>query len=448
MLNSGNVLVVDDEPNALKVLSMILRGAGHNVYESPDVDTALDILHRHDVDAVITDLKMPVHDGYELFEYVSGHYPEMPVMFLTAYGTVDSAVNAMSNGAFYYFIKPPDYGKLKNILSEAIGTRQARKRIETARQLSPEEEPPPSLIGTTPAMLQIAKLISATRNSESSVLIQGETGTGKEIITRVLHGTSERRSKPLIAVNCAAIPRDLIEAELFGYERGAFTGATASRAGRFEEAADGTIFLDEIGELELGLQAKLLRVLQEREIERLGSSRKIKVRSRLICSTNRDLQAEVRAGTFREDLYYRINVVPIMVPPLRERREDIPLLAQEFTRQVCVREGKTVTFGSDVIDFFMECKWPGNVRQLRNVVERTIVLTSKQKISLRDLPGDLLAAERHVPRAASITPLRQVERQAVLQALQQCNGNKSKAAQQLGISRKAFYKRLKETGVL
>ena len=446
MLNNGSVLVVDDEANALKVLSMILRNAGHHVYESADVDTAVNILHQHEVDAVITDLKMPLRDGYQLFEYVSGHYPETPVMFLTAYGTVDSAVNAMSNGAFYYFIKPPDYGKLKSILADAIEIRKTKKKLQTARANVSADRAPHVLIGKTPAMLKIANLINASRNSESSVLIQGETGTGKEIISRTLHYTSERQGKPFVAVNCAAIPRDLIEAELFGYERGAFTGAVSTRAGRFEEAADGTIFLDEIGELELGLQSKLLRVLQEREIERLGSSRKITVRSRLICSTNRNLQADVMAGHFREDLYYRINVVPIMVPPLRERRDDIPMLVHEFARQVCLRENKAVTFGNDVVEFFMHCKWPGNVRQLRNVVERAIVLTAKHRLSLPDLPIDILGAEQHVPTTASITPLRQVEQQAVLQALQQCNGNKTKAAQQLGISRKAFYTRLKEIG--
>ena len=442
--NSGRVLIVDDEANALMVLSAILREVGYHVIESLSVDKAIGIIHREEVDAIITDLKMPAKDGYQLFDYVTQHHPDIPVMFLTAYGTVESAVTAMSNGAYFYFIKPPDYHKLKSTLAQAIDEYSLKKKLRGDQHVVSTESPSCGILGHASAMRNIVKTINSVKDSESSVLIQGETGTGKEVVARNLHYRSARHDKPFITVNCAAIPRELIEAELFGYEKGAFTGAVTSRIGKFEEAANGTIFLDEIGELESAVQSKLLRVLQEREIERLGSNKKTKVNFRLISSTNRDLVKEVAAGSFREDLFYRINVVQIDVPPLRDRQEDIPLLVSEFVNEFCLREKRVLTLSADVIDIFMNYPWPGNIRQLRNVIERAIVLSKGRTISKNDLPIDLLSHRRTTAAVTAIKPLKQLELQAVNYALQECSGNKSEAAKKLGISRKTFYKRLKE----
>ena len=444
MIDSKKVLIVDDEPNAIRVLSVILKEEGYHVLESMNVDSAVGIIHNEDVDAIITDLKMPGKDGFELFKYVSERHPDMPVMFLTAYGTVESAVNAMTSGAFYYFIKPPDYPRLKNVLAQAIEKHSAKKQFEHLKKSVFQENNLQPLIGKAPLMARIIQTIETVKDSESSILIQGETGTGKEVIARNIHYTGKRYNKPFVAVNCAAIPRELIESELFGHEKGAFTGAAANRAGKFEEAAEGTIFLDEIGEVELSVQAKLLRVLQEREIERLGTNKKFKVNFRLISSTNRDLRKEVEGGRFREDLFYRINVVRIDVPPLRERRHDIPLLVSEFINNFSLRENRLFSFSDEVMDTFMQYGWPGNVRQLKNVIERAVVLTRGERVTVKELPEEILSHHQKMISAGTVKPLKVLERQAIDDALLVCNGNKSKAAKKLGISRKTFYKRLRE----
>ncbi len=444
MMDSRKVLIVDDEPNAIRVLSVILKEEGYHVLESMNVDSAVGIIHNEDVDAIITDLKMPDKDGFQLFKYVSEHHPDVPVMFLTAYGTVESAVNAMTSGAFYYFIKPPDYPRLKNVLAQAIEKHSAKKQFAYLKRRAFQENNEHPLIGKAPSMIRIVQTIETVKDSESSVLIQGETGTGKEIIARNIHYTGKRYNKPFVAVNCAAIPRELIESELFGYEKGAFTGAAANRMGKFEEAAEGTIFLDEIGEVELSVQAKLLRVLQEREIEKLGTNKKCKVNFRLISSTNRDLRKEVAEGRFREDLFYRINVVRVDVPPLRERKHDIPLLASEFLNTFSLRENRLFSLSDEVTDIFMNYEWPGNVRQLKNTIERAAVLVRGERITIRELPEEILVHCQKVKNVSAVKPLKVLERQAINDALLLCNGNKSKAARKLGISRKTFYKRLKE----
>ncbi len=451
MTAQKNVLIVDDELNAVKVLSAILKGEGYSVFESLNVENAVGIIHTEDIDAIITDLKMPIKDGFQFFEYVSEHHPNIPVMFLTAFGTVESAVNAMTCGAYYYFIKPPDYQKLKIVLARAIEQRWLKREFENIKKRLSKENNPCHIIGNTPSIIKILRTIEAFKDTESSILIHGETGTGKEIIARTLHYNSKRYDKPFVTVNCAAIPRELMESELFGYERGAFTGAVASRVGKFEEASDGTIFLDEIGELELPLQAKLLRVLQEREIERIGNNKKIKVNFRLISSTNRDLKREIKAGNFREDLFYRINVVQIDVPPLKERREDISLLTSRFVHEFCLREKKMITLSDEVMKIFQNYSWPGNVRQLKNVIERAVILARGAKITINELSEDFHfyhEQERPAGSASPIKPLKLLELQAIVDALHECNGNKSKAARRLGISRKSFYKRLNDSASL
>ena len=441
---NGKVLIVDDEPNAVKVLSAILSDDGYEVYESNDVERALKIIHRNDVDTVITDLKMPGRDGMELFENLTANHRDIPVIFLTAYGTVESAVSAMTRGAFYYFIKPPDYLKLKSILARAVEQRCLRRDLEALKKRLFHDHSCYRIIGSSPEMQKIIESIEALKDSASSILLSGETGTGKELLARTLHSRSKRKEMPFVAVNCAAIPKELIESELFGYEKGAFTGALSRRIGRFEEAVDGIIFLDEIGELEISLQAKLLRVLQEKEIERIGSNRKIKIDFRLISSTNRALKKQVQAGNFREDLFYRLNVIEITVPPLRERAADIPLLAADFINEFCIREKKTLTISDAVMRIFQRYHWPGNIRQLRNVVERATVLARGSSITTKELPEEFLALRKHKAPHSSLKTLKDIEIQAVEEALRTYDGNKSKASRALGISRKAFYKRLRE----
>jgi len=444
MNNKGNILIVDDEPNALKVLSAILSDAGYSVIEAMDAKTAIQKICRADIDVVITDLKMPGMNGMELFEHLSKHHPDIFTIFLTAYGTVESAVDAMTMGSFYYFIKPPDYQKLKNIVAKAVEHHRLKKEIESLKQQLSEKKNHAVIIGNTPEMLKIFSTVQTVKDSESSILICGETGTGKELFARSLHDSSVRKDKPFISINCAAIPRELLEAELFGHEKGAFTGALSKRTGKLEEAAGGTVFLDEIAELELSLQAKLLRVLQEREIERLGSNKKIKVEFRLISSTNRELKQEINAGRFREDLYYRINVVQINVPPLRDRKDDIPLLASQFVKEMCIRENKILTFSDEVIEIFLRYHWPGNIRQLKNVIERAVVLAKDDKITSKNLPAEFLGRRRQKESQAAVMSLKEIEYDALKNALQLYNGNKSKAARTLGISRKSLYKKFKE----
>ncbi|MBA4373583.1 MAG: sigma-54-dependent Fis family transcriptional regulator [Thermodesulfovibrio sp.] len=438
----GDILIVDDQPNALKVLSAILSEEGYAVMQSSDVDNATELIHTMPVDAVITDIMMPGKDGMQFFDYINSNHPGIPVIFLTAYGTVESAVSAMTRGAFHYFMKPPNYQNLKSIVAKAVERRAVSRNAES-RNPAGRADRLSHIIGRTPEMQRLFETIDAVKCSSTNIHICGETGTGKELVAREVHDNGQAAGKPFVAVNCAAIPRELIEVELFGCEKGAFTGAVARRTGKFEEAGDGVIFLDEIGELDHSMQAKLLRVLQEREIERLGCNRKIKVAFRLISATNCDLAEEVKKGRFREDLYYRINVIEIKVPPLRDRRDDIPLLAEAFLREFCAREHKKLAFTGDVIEALREYPWPGNIRQLRNVIERAVVLNNSGSITLKDLPGDFHLS-RQIPETvvSSGKTLREVEMQAIRQALLTSNGNKSKAAKLLKISRKALYKRL------
>lgn len=443
MSSKGDILIVDDEPNALKVLSAILTEDGYKVLESADAESAEQLIYSVPVDAVITDLKMPGKDGMCLFESLSKSYPEIPVIFLTAYGTIESAVSAMMRGAFYYFMKPPDYSTLKMVLAKAV--EQKGSKPDCAR---PQEQPRGrnlfNIIGESAEIGRVFETIEAVKDSSSNVLICGETGTGKELIARALHGYGSRCSQPFVAVNCAAIPRELIEAELFGCEKGAFTGAVTRRIGKFEEAAGGVAFLDELGELDLSMQAKLLRVLQEREIERIGSNRKIKVGFRLISATNSDLSEKVKNGQFREDLFYRINVIEVKVPALRERKSDIRPLAEAFLSEFCAREKKQLEMSEEVLAAFNEYSWPGNVRQLRNVVERAVVLAATKTITLSALPGEMRSFSGETRPTDSGKTLRELELRAIKDALLKCNGNKSKAAKMLNISRKAFYKRLND----
>jgi DNA-binding NtrC family response regulator len=444
--SKANILLVDDEPNALKVLSAILDEASYNIYQADGVERAQEIVSVENIDTVITDLKMPGKDGLYLFHHLKSNYPDIPVIFLTAFGTVDSAVTAMTEGAFFYFIKPPDYVKLKAILAKAVEQRKLRRENADLRSQIESTYKFSSIIGKSPGMESVFRMVETIKDTSSNVLIIGETGTGKELIARAIHYTGNRHYRPLVIVNCAAMPRELIEAECFGHEKGAFTGAVSRRVGKFEEANTGTLFLDEIGELELSLQAKLLRVIQEKEIERIGGNKKIMIDIRLIASTNRDLTEEVRTENFRADLYYRLNVMQIKLPPLRERKTDIPLLVTHFIDKFANRNNKNVkSVSPEVMHVCLQYNWPGNVRELENVIERAVVLSKGEIIGLREIPGEIRkevkTSNNHAGKE-NLRPLKEIELEMIKQALNIFRGNKSKAAKALGITRKALYKRL------
>ena len=441
----ANILIVDDEPNALKVLSAILGEVPYNIYQADCVDRAQEIISLQSIDAVVTDLKMPGKDGLYLFNFLKSNQPDIPVIFLTAFGTVDSAVTAMTDGAFFYFIKPPDYVKLKAILAKAVEQKRLKSEVTSLKSQLESTYRFSSIIGKSQSMENVFRMVESIKDSSINVLISGETGTGKEVLANAIHYTSQRHYRPFIPINCAAIPRELLEAELFGYERGAFTGAVSRRIGKFEEANTGTLFLDEIGELELSLQAKILRAIQEKEIERIGGSKKIKIDIRLLASTNRDLSEEVKSGNFRPDLYYRLNVVQIKLPPLRERKGDIPLLVTHFIDKFSQREEKNVSSVSPgVKEIFYNYLWPGNLRELENVLERAVVLTKKEVIDLKDIPDEIKKDAKHAD-ANNLKPLKELEIETVKKAIDAFKGNKSKAAKALGITRKALYSRLKQT---
>ena len=444
--NKANVLIVDDEPNARKVLSAILKEVPYNIYQADGVDRALEIVSSEDIDAVITDLKMPGRDGLYLFNYLKLNRPDIPVIFLTAFGTVDSAVTAMTEGAFFYFIKPPDYAKLKAIIARAVEQKKLKNEITDLRSQLESTYKFSSIIGKSPGMESVFRMVEAIKDSSISVLVNGETGTGKDLFANAIHYTSRRHYSPFVAVNCAAVPRELLEVEFFGHEKGAFTGAVSRRIGKFEEASTGTLFLDEIGELELSLQAKILRAIQEKEIERIGANRKIKIDIRLIASTNRDLAKEVELKNFRADLYYRLNVVQIKLPPLRKRKSDIPLLVTHFLDKFSQRENKQVSSVSpDVMNIFLNHSWPGNLRELENVLERAVVLAKGEVIGIRDMPDEIKKQAKNSSMLKdTLKPLKEIEIETVLHAINTFNGNKSKAAQALGITRKALYSRLKK----
>ncbi len=444
MTACAKVLLVDDEPNALRVLSAILQAEGYRVAVAQDVDQAIAQLGQEEFDCVLTDMKMGAKSGLDLFEYVQEHRADVPVIFITAYGTVESAVGAVTRGAFYYFIKPPDYASLKNILAKAVEQCRLKRELATLRrQLAIGKGG--RVVCESPAMRAVQLVVEAVADTEATVLLTGETGTGKELVARSLHAGSHRRDRPFVAVNCAALPRDLIESELFGNEKGAYTGAFARRIGRVEQAAGGTLFLDEIGEIDLAVQAKLLRVLQEKEVERLGGRDRIQVDFRLVAATNRDLVKDVTAGRFREDLFYRLNVVPIQLPPLRERAADIPLLAAAFLQEFCAREGKVLALADKTMALLQQYAWPGNIRQLRNVLERMVLLARGKALLPAALPPEILGSgEVAAQPSRQLASLRELEATATRQAMDQCKGNKSEAARLLGISRKALYKKLKD----
>ena len=445
MHNKRELLIVDDEPNSAGAFYEALSEEGYDVYESANVETAIDMIQSNDIAAIITDTKMRCGDGTLLFEYIGENHPDIPVILLTASKTDEHAFLTMARKAFCYFKKPPDYLCLKGMIDRAVEQHSLKKEVQILKNRLVYDHMRYRIIGNTAGMLRILNIIEAVKDSDRNVLVCGEAGSGKELIARTINNSGEKGG-PFIVFNCAAMPKELIESELFGWEKGVFPGLHSKRTGKFEEASSGALFLDEIGELELSLQAKLFRVIQEKELEPPGNGRNKKVDFRLISSTKRDLRKEVKDCNFREDLFYRINQIEIAVPPLRERKDDILLLFSAFMNEFCIKDRKALTISDKVMKALENYNWPGNVRELRNVVERAVILATGDKISLKEIPEELLSFKRITGNSNNpLKTFRELEMEALKDALQACKGNKSKASRILGISRKAMYKRLKES---
>ncbi len=446
------VLLVDDEQSALQMYGALLREDGHAVLTAASGERAR-ALARGEVrlGLVVLDLVLPDVEGLELFRWLRSARPEVPVVMLTAFGSVDSAVLALKEGAYHYLTMPADIEQLRAIVRSGLERRALEAENRCLRERLGEDGAG-ELIGRSRRMEELRAHLAVVGGSQAAVLIQGESGTGKELAARAIHRGSPRREAPFVSLNCGALPAQLLESELFGYEKGAFTGATAAKPGQFELAHGGTIFLDEIGECSPELQVRLLRVLQEKEVQRLGGTRRVPTDFRLVAATNRDLAGEVRAGRFREDLFYRINVVEVTAPPLRERREDIPLLAACFLERFARREGKPVEgIAGAALERLAAHEWPGNVRELENAIERGVVVSRGPLLEVDDLPPQLRPAPAATAPAIDFAgrdvPLAEVEAAVVAAALQRHEGNKSRAARALGISRKLLYSKLREHGL-
>jgi nitrogen regulation protein NR(I) len=458
------VLIVDDEPNLRKILSAQLSRDGYDVLTAEDGEQGLLQLREHHIDLVITDLKMPKVDGLTLLKKALEEDPELPVVLITAHGTIDTAVEALKSGAFDFVTKPFDKDEVRQIVAKALRTRELRGADVTPTATSRGARF--GIIGASSGITELYAILERVADTPTTVLITGESGTGKELVARALHEHSSRKDKPFIKVNCAAIPKELIESELFGYERGAFTGAVTSKPGRFELANGGTLFLDEIGEIPIEMQVKLLRALQESEFERVGGIKTIRVDVRLVAATNRDLKKLILTGNFREDLFYRLNVVPIRLPALRERTSDIPLLVEHFLARFNERLKKDVrSVHREAMDALVQYPWPGNIRELENVVERAVLFCDTQELTASALPPDVrglpalanvvlpeadlqaaLASEGGLKEHVKVVMSR-LEKELVSRALQQTGGNVTHAARLLKISRKGLQLKMKELGL-
>jgi two-component system response regulator HydG len=438
------VLVVDDEPSNVASLEKIFQRESMRVLTAENAKAALEIARRHRVQVVLTDLMMPGTNGVELLRALKEVAPDTEVVLMTAYGSVETAVQAMREGAYDFVEKPL---KRMNIVKSVRMAAERQSLVAENRSLRHELKmlTRGDIVGTSPTLRRVLEVANQAAPSSATVLILGESGTGKELIARYIHEKSARSSGPFVPVNCAAIPESILEAELFGHERGAFTGAIGKREGRFAKARGGTLFLDEIGELSPAVQVKILRVLQEGEYEPVGGNT-VKADVRIVAATNRNLDAEVEAGRFREDLFYRLNVIAITAPPLRTRREDIPLLVDHFIGVYCKKNGRSrLNVARDVISKLVDYSWPGNVRELENVIERAAVLCRSDMLRLEDLPESVAQASAPAPSALSFpigTPLEEVERILIRETLKHTAGDKSLAAQLLGISTRTIYRKL------
>ena len=450
----GTLLVVDDEPQILRAVSGLLQDEGFEVLTAPDGETALKMVAAEVPDLVLLDIALPGLDGLEALTELKRQHPLLPVIMVSAYGSVENAVKATRLGAFDFIEKPPNADKI--LLSVRNALEWARLAEEN-RRLRQQRAPVKEIIGESAAISRLREKLALVAPTNAAVLISGDNGTGKELVARALHASSRRAHQPLVEVNCAAIPEDLIESELFGHEKGAFTGASSQHRGKFDLAHEGTLFLDEIGDMSLKTQAKILRILEEQRFERVGGGRPIQVDVRVLAATNKNLEEEIINGRFREDLYHRINVIPLSVPPLRERREDIPLLAAHFLKELSQENGAPAkTFTPAALEALAAMPWPGNVRELKNFVFRLAILSPFDLVDVGDLPlaasGPEPAAEYgfidpflHVPSFREARAL--FEKQFLRRKLSECQGNVSLLAEKIGLERSHLYRKLKAYGL-
>ena len=443
----ASLLIADDEKNIRSGLELAFEDEGYTVITAADGKEAWEKLQKNAIDLVITDLRMPEMDGYELLKRISAAYPTLPVIVLTGHGTIETAVETMRDGAVDFFTKPVDIDKLSLVVKKTISAsslaEQNRKLSEEIEKLR-KQQGYGKIIGKSGKIAALMQTVSQVAPTRATVLITGESGTGKELVADAIQSLSTRSDKPFIKVHCASLSQSLLEDELFGHEKGAFTGAVAQKKGRFELADTGTLFLDEIGEIDAATQVKLLRVLQERQFERVGGEKTLTVDVRVICATNRDLRKEVELGNFREDLYYRLNVVHVEVPPLRERKEDIELLSASFLSTFNREDGRKIEgFTPAARKAMFSYSWPGNVRELRNTVEAAVVLSRSNVIDIDDLPPQLreTSGESTISFSLPVT-MEEAEKGLILETISFCKGNKTKAADLLGIGRKTLHRKL------
>ncbi len=466
----SSVLVIDDDETVRDVIKMFLQAKGFEVTTASDGQTGLDRFREEKFDAVLSDLVMPGVNGIEVLKGIVEQNTNTPVIMITAYGSVQTAVEAMKMGAFDYVTKPFVLDELHIILERAIGVSMLHKENLMLKMQLKKKYNFKGLIGDSPQMQKVYEMIEKIADTDSTVMITGESGTGKELVAKTIHFNSSRSQRPFVPLNCAAIPKDLLESELFGHERGAFTGAMSTRIGRFELAHSGTLFLDEIGELDPSLQVKLLRVLQEREFERVGGVKTIKVDVRILAATNKDLEKATKEGKFREDLFYRLNVIPLQLPPLRKRIEDFPLLIEHFVHELSKRRKREpLKFSQEVMDCLVKYKWPGNVRELENLIERLTILSSGNVVTVSDLPEKIhqltipeIEDSAHSPEVSEHqggygalpvygldlnTYVNNIEKNLILKALEKTGGVRSKAAGLLGLNRTTLIEKMKKMGI-
>ena len=445
------ILIVEDEAKMRRLLELNLGEDGFTTYSAEDAETGLKLLHENSIDLVLTDLKLPGMNGLEFLQTIKRHNAALPVVVMTAFGSVETAVEAMKAGASDYVLKPFSLTEMRMVIHKELDVRDLREENRNLREALGKRYTHPNVIARSPKMQEVLATVERVAPTNATVLLGGESGVGKDLIARAIHEKSRRATGPFLKINSTAIPENLLESELFGYEKGAFTGAVASKPGKFELADKGTLFLDEIGDVPPATQVKLLRVLQEREFERLGGTRTVKVDVRLIAATNKDLREALEQGTFREDLYYRLNVVPIDIAPLRERREDIPDLVNLFVSRCSGEAGKPIEgITPEAMRILVNYHWPGNVRELQNIVERACALAKGNVLEPSDIHLDVRPAKT-VNGASGFLPdgmtLEQWEDEMVQEALRRANGNKSQAARLLGLSRNALRYRLSKIGI-
>jgi two-component system response regulator HydG len=454
MKDKHDILVVDDDPAHRTMLRTLLAGWGYSISEADDGSAAIERAHERAFDLILMDIRMIKVSGLQALDEIKSFNPSIPIIIMTAYSSVDTAVQALKNGAYDYLTKPLDFDELRLSMERAMEHKNLKEENRALRESLGSQFDTRNIIGRSRSMMKLLETVAQVAPSDATVLLTGESGTGKEMIAGAIHFNSSRKDGPFVKINCAAITETLLESELFGHEKGAFTGAYKRKEGRFHQAHKGSLFLDEISEMSLAMQVKLLRVLQEREITRVGGEEVIKVDVRIIAATNKDLMQEIKAGQFREDLYYRLNVVALDLPPLRERKEDITLLAQHFLETFSEINHKNIKgFTPQAMDRMLKYDWPGNVRELMNAVERGVVLSTAEYLDEEELPiiiKDMPLPEEGVSGGVipSVMPLDEVEKATILKTLETTGGNKSEAARRLGITRKTLHKKLRSYGVM